>query len=91
MAQFTYICRSGNTHVICIDGENLTYNEHDASSYATNHGRYIAIGRVYVYQTLYFKLQSEAIHLAEVVRAIEIARFIWTQLNMLKLSPGELK
>lgn len=91
MPQFTYICRSADTHVICIDGENFTYKEYDASSYAKQHGRYISIEGVNVYQTLYFKPQSEAVHLAQVVRAIEIARFIWTQLNMLKLSPGESK
>lgn len=87
MAQFTYVCRSQDTHVICIDGENFTYKEYDASSYAKQHGRYISIDGINVYQTLYFKLQSEAVHLAQVVRAIEISRFIWQHTNRLMLTP----
>ncbi len=87
MTQFTYVCRSENTHVICIDGQNFTYKEYDASSYAKQHGRYISIDGVSVYQTMYFKVQSEAVHLAQVVRAIEVARFIWQHTNMLMPLP----
>lgn len=88
MMQFTYICRSGKTHVVCINGENFTYVEDEPfDRIMKDHGFMLRIGSVCVYQTLYFRLQSDAVHLAEVVRAIEIARFIWQHLNMLKLLP----
>lgn len=87
MMQFTYVCRSENTHVVCIDGTNFNVREHEESQWAKGHGRYLSVGEINVFQTLYFKSSGNAIHLAEVVRAIEVARFIWQSTNMLMLSP----
>lgn len=86
--QFTYVCRSQDTHVICIDGTNFNIRECDESQWAKGHGRYLSVGDINVFQTLYFKAGGNSTHLAEVVRAIEVARFIWQHTNRLKLSPG---
>ncbi|MDZ7868785.1 MAG: hypothetical protein U5L02_06205 [Rheinheimera sp.] len=85
--QFTYVCRSQDTHVVCIDGTNFNVREAEESQWAKGHGRYLEVRGINVYQTLYFKAGGNANHLAEVVRAIEIARFIWQHTNRLKLSP----
>ena len=93
MSQFTYICFSQNIHVVCIDGVNHNFRqENDLSFRSSSHGQSLIIGNVIVYQTLYFKLyQNKETHLAEIVKAIEIARFIWTHIGQLKPSPGEVK
>jgi hypothetical protein len=93
MSQFTYICFSQNVHVCCIDGVNHNFRQETDPTYrSSTHGQSITVGNVIVYQTLYFKLAlNREIHLAEIVRAIEIARFIWTHVGQLKISPGENK
>lgn len=89
--QFTYICKSQGTHVICINGTNFNITEFEGSDINREHGRFLRIDSIIVFQTLHVRLDNhKAVHLAEVVRAIEIARFIWTHWDMLKLGTGKV-
>lgn len=64
---------------------NVRYKPESASSYGGKTNEHFVIGKVSCYRNLEFT-GSGLIHLAEVVYAIELAKFLWPILDSQKLN-----
>lgn len=99
MAQFTYLTcvneRYGDSsrinHVICIDGKNhnvfeIITDNNDKYDGHNEHSTKLRFGSFECSRSLKIKNTNRTLfHLAEVVLAIEVCRFVWTHLGKLEL------